>query len=81
MSGSELRHAIKSIDQLVVYRFLGNVMTSITKILSEYDQKISQLQTADKPMAPPGRVIAITRHQEDRLSNATSSLFSTKMIA
>ena len=29
----------------------GSVRT-ITKILSEYDQEIPQLQTADKPMAP-----------------------------
>ena len=26
-----------------------------TEIVSEYDQKISQSQTADKPMAPRGR--------------------------
>ena len=25
------------------------------KIVSEYDQEIPQSQTADKPMAPPGR--------------------------
>ena len=27
-----------------------------TKIVSEYDQEIPQSQTADKPMAPRGRV-------------------------
>ena len=37
---------------------------------SEYDQEIPQSQTADKPMAPQG----ITRHQEGKLSKATSSL-------
>ena len=28
---------------------------AISKIVSEYDQKITQSQTADKPMAPRGR--------------------------
>ena len=48
------------------------------KIVSEYDQEIQQSQTADNLMAPRGRV---TRHQEDKLSKATSSLFPIKMIA
>ena len=30
-------------------------MTSITKIVSEYDQEIPQSQNADNPMAPRGR--------------------------
>ena len=34
--------------------------------------------TADRPMAPRGRA---TRHQEDKQSKATSSLFSIKMNA
>ena len=52
------------------------------KIVSEYDQEILQSQTADYPMAPRGRVHStITRHQEDKLSKATSSLFPIKMIA
>ena len=45
------------------------------KIVSEYDQKIPQSQTADNPMA------TITRQQEDKLSKVTSSLFPIKMIA
>ena len=36
----------------------------------EYDQEIPQSQTADNPVAP-----TITRHQEDNLSKAISSLF------
>ena len=50
-----------------------------SKIVSEYDQEIPQSQTADNPVAPRGR--AITRHQEDKLSKAISSLFPIKMIA
>ena len=30
-------------------------VTSITKIVSEYDQEIPQSQTADNPVAPRGR--------------------------
>ena len=37
---------------------------------SEYDQEIPQSQTADKPMVLQG----ITRHQEGKLSKASSSL-------
>ena len=48
------------------------------KKVSEYDQKIPQSHTADQPTAPRGRA---TRHQEDKQSKATSSLFSIKMIA
>ena len=44
---------------------------------SEYDQEIPQSQTADKPMTQRGRA----RHQEDKFSKATSSLFPIKMIA
>ena len=64
----------------------------IKKIVSEYDQEIPQSQTADKPVAPRGRAAQprgtarksrsiITRHQEDKLSKAISSLFPIKMIA
>ena len=53
------------------------------KIVSEYDQEIPQSQTADNPVAPRRRAArsTITRHQEDKLSKATSSLFPIKMIA
>ena len=47
------------------------------KIVSEYDQEIPQSQTADKPESRS----TITRHQEDKLSKAISSLFPIKMIA
>ena len=54
----------------------------ISKIVTEYDQEIPQSQTADNPMALRGRAAqTITRHQEDKLSKATSSLFPIKMIA
>ena len=46
---------------------------------SEYAQEIPQSKTADNPMTSRGR--AITRHKEDKLSKATSSLFPIKMIA
>ena len=58
---------------------MGQTKTSIRYKNSGYDQKIPQSQTADKPMAPWGTTI--TRHQEDKLSKAASSLFSIKMIA
>ena len=46
------------------------------KIVSEYDQDIPQSQTVDRKSHT-----TITRHQEDKLSKATSSLFPIKMIA
>ena len=54
-----------------------------SKIVSEYDQEIPQSQTAaDNPVAPRGRAAQPSlRHQEDKLSKATSSLFPIKMIA
>ena len=48
------------------------------KKVSEYDQKIPQSHTADQLTAQWGRA---TRHQEDKQSKATSSLFPIKMIA
>ena len=53
------------------------------KILSEYCQEIPKSQTAAKPVAPRGRKshTTVTRHQEDKLSKATSSFFLIKMIA
>ena len=53
-----------------------------TKIVSEYDQEIPQSQTADKHIGTARKSHAtITRHHEDKLSKATSSLFPIKMIA
>ena len=46
--------------------------------VSEYDQKIPQSHTADQLTAPWGRA---TRHQEDKWSKATSSLFPINTIA
>ena len=45
---------------------------------SEYDQKIPQAHTAEQLTAAWGRA---TRHQEDKQSKTTSSLFPVKMIA
>ena len=41
--------------------FLGNVCSTMPKIVSEYDQEIPQSQTADKPMAPRGRATQQSR--------------------
>ena len=50
---------------------------------SEYDQKIPQSQTADKPIASLGRATQQSRdtRKTDKQSKATSSLFLTEMIA
>ena len=50
---------------------------AVTKIISEYDQKIPQ-QT--RGIARNSHT-TITSHQEDKHSTATSSLFPIKMIA
>ena len=53
-----------------------------TDIVSEYDQEIPQSLTENKPMAPRRKShTTITRHQEDKLSKATSFLFPINMIA
>ena len=53
-----------------------------SEIVSEYDQEIPQSQTADNPDGTVRKSRStITRHQEDKLSNAISSLFPNKMIA
>ena len=44
-------------------------------------QEIPQSQLADKPMTPRGSHTTITRHQEDKLSKTTSTLFPIKIIA
>ena len=52
------------------------------KKVSEYDQEISQSQTADNPMAPWGRATKPTRDtRKKKISKAASSLFPIKMIA
>ena len=50
-------------------------------MVSEYDQEISQSQTADNPVAPLGRDALPSRDTRDNLSKTTSSLFPIKMIA
>ena len=44
-----------------------NVRIKITKKVSEYDQEIPQLQTADNPVAPRGR--AAQTSQDTRKTN------------
>ena len=56
-----------------------NDKKNLSKIVSEYDQEIPQSQTADNPVRKSRSTI--TRHQEDKLSKAISSLFPIKMIA
>ena len=52
------------------------------KIVSEYDQVIPQSQNRRQPHGTTRKSHStITRHQEDKLSKATSSLFPIKMIA
>ena len=52
------------------------------KIVREYDQEIPQSQTAYNPHGTARKSrSSITRHQEDKLSKAISSLFPMKMIA
>ena len=52
-------------------------MSLSSKIVSEYDQDISQSQTTDKPMALRGRAT----QQEDKLSKAIRSPFPIKVFA
>ena len=54
---------------------IGSVI--VTKIVSEYDQEIPQSQTHGTTRKSH---TTITRHQIDKLSKATSSLFPIKII-
>ena len=59
----------------------ANQMTKPYK--NEYDQKIPQSHTVDKPTAPWGRArtLTATKHQENNESETNISLFPIKMIA
>ena len=71
-------HVTVSAKQLYIFAMLVRRLTyHETQKVSEYDQEIPQSQTADQPMAPRGS----PRHQEDKLSKATSSHFPIQMIA
>ena len=66
--------------QAIRYELLnGNRYIFNSKIVREYDQEIPQSQTADNPVRKSRSTT--TRHQEDKLSKAISSLFPIKMIA
>ena len=78
MSSNRLRECI----QCDLFRNISPVLKTVyTNIVNEYDKEIPQSQTADNPMASEEEHTTITRHQEDKLSKATSCLFPTKMIA
>ena len=52
------------------------------KIVSEYDQEITQITNRRQPHGTARKShTTITRHQEDKLSKAISSLFLIKMTA
>ena len=46
------------------------------KIVSEYDQEIPQSQTADKPVAPRGRAVQLSRDTRKTNSAKQSALSS-----
>ena len=53
----------------------------LIKIVSGYDQEMTQSQTADKPMAPRERATQPTRDtKEDKPSKATGSPCPIKMM-
>ena len=76
-------YLIVSITDLCIlpYFYIVLRLLYVSVIVSEYDQEIPQSQTADNPGTARKSRSTITRHQEDKLSNATSSLFPIKMIA
>ena len=43
------------IDNTMQYKYIVNSTHILSKIVSECDQEIPQLQTADNPVAPRGR--------------------------
>ena len=60
--------------------FYGNLVYKYKTIIgnvSEYDQEISQSQTADKPVAPRGRATQQSRNNK----KTNKALFPIKMIA
>ena len=59
-------------SQMVIYLRLVNLETA--KIVSEYDQEISQSGTADNPMAPRGKAAQPSRdtRKQSKQSNQLS---------
>ena len=55
-----------STHNIIIFRLRK---TQFQKIVSEYDQEIPQPQTADKPMAPRGRITQPS--QDTRKTNLT----------
>ena len=59
------------------YNLVSTMPFVMKKIVSEYDQEIPQSQTANNPLGTARKNRStITRHLEDKLSKATSSLLS-----
>ena len=89
----ELRNFLSGIwdDQCILFRDKGSTDPPLgasnlflacmyLEILSEYDQDISQTAEKNHDTARKNHT-TITRHQEDKLSKAISSLFPIKIIA
>ena len=78
--GAKISAAPRKWLKITLYQFKHK--KSAFKENSKYDQEIPQSQTAGKPVAPRGKSHdKVTRHQEDKLSKATGSLFPFKIIA
>ena len=70
---------ITKLEQAVTKTSCTYFCLSLTaKIVSEYDQEIPQSQTTDNCGTARKSLSTITRHQEDKLSKATSSLYPIK---
>ena len=63
----------------VIFMMTLRNMRMTSKKVRAYDQEIPQSHTADRRKSH--RTSTVTRHKEDNLSKATSSLFPIKMIA
>ena len=74
MPQSRISHTLVFNGAWVVALFTWTILVKL-KIVIEYDQEIPKLITVDE------RSTTITKHQEDKLSKAISSLLPIKMIA
>ena len=70
-----IKKRLKPCSIVIIYTTI--VVQTQSNIVSEYDQEITQSQTADKPVASSGRATQL----KDKQSKATSSLFPILMIA
>ena len=56
-----LRDVGRGLEGGLFYATVNHKSSKISKIVSEYDQEIPQSQTADNPVAPPGRAAQPSR--------------------